>query len=219
LGSGPAVTQITRALEAAYGTPDLGNQLDPTDELVLILLSLRASETKYMSSFSRLKKRYQSWEEALAAPDMELAELIKPCGLAAQKTHRMKAALAAIKESFGVIDLSRLRSVGMGHAEKFLTGIPGVGRKSARCVMLFSLDMPRLPLDTHTLRLCTRLAWIKSRESLSAAYDTVDRILPGDCVKSFHVNAIAHGRSRCHAIHPSCGACPLTSWCQRPSLV
>lgn len=213
------VVQVTRALEAAYGTPDLGNQPDPANELVLILLSLRASEAKYMSSFLRLKERYPSWEEALVAPDTEFAELIKPCGLASQKTHRINAALATIKRTLGVIDLSCIRSLSMDDAEQFLTGIPGVGRKSARCVMLFSLDMPRLPLDTHTLRLCTRLGWIRSHDSLSAAYDTMDRMLPDDCVKSFHVNAVVHGRSRCHAVRPSCGACPLVSWCQRPSLV
>jgi endonuclease-3 len=95
----------------------------------------------------------------------------------------------------------------------YLTSFHGVGRKTASCVLLFSLDMPAMPVDTHVLRVARRLDLIPQRGSADEAHDLLESLLPEELYMAFHVNVIAHGRQTCTARNPACERCPVLALC------
>ncbi len=95
----------------------------------------------------------------------------------------------------------------------YLQSFHGVGRKTASCVLLFSLGLPALPVDTHVLRVTRRLALIPPLTSADQAHDLLEALLPEESYLSFHVNVIAHGRRTCSARHPACECCPVFDQC------
>ncbi len=91
----------------------------------------------------------------------------------------------------------------------YLMSFHGVGRKTASCVLLFSLGLPAMPVDTHVLRVTRRLALIPPLTSAEQAHDLLEALLPEEEYLTFHVNVIAHGRQTCTARHPACERCPI----------
>jgi endonuclease-3 len=111
------------------------------------------------------------------------------------------------------MDLAFLRDMPMDAARAELESLPGVGPKTAACVLLFSCGLPALPVDTHVHRLAKRLGLIDERTSAEQAHRLLaDAVAPED-VYDFHVRLIAHGRQVCHARDPQCGVCVLQEVC------
>jgi endonuclease-3 len=98
-------------------------------------------------------------------------------------------------------------------AWRSLRKLPGVGPKTAACVLKFNLDMPVMPVDVHVHRVSQRLGLIGPKVSAEQAHDIFARHVPPEWVYPLHVNLIRHGRQACHAQRPACNACPLFSEC------
>jgi endonuclease III len=113
----------------------LGNKEDPLDELIFIILSNKSREQIYFGTFDALKRRFATWDEAAEAPVAEIAETIRFGGLADKKSRAIKLLLEAIVTEIGRADLSSLHELDDASAEAFLRGLPGVGSKTARCVL------------------------------------------------------------------------------------
>ena len=207
------VATVDGLLTAYYGTRQLHATRDPLEELVLTILSQNTSDRNSGRAFRLLKARYPTYQAVLEAPVAELYETIKSAGLGNIKAPRIQAVLAEIVRRRGKLELDFLHELPLAEARAWLTSLPGIGPKTAACVLCFACGMPALPVDTHVHRVARRLGLIGPKVSADAAHDLLERALPPQQVYSFHVNMILHGRQICHARRPECPRCPLAEVC------
>ena len=187
---------------------------DPVTELVLTLLSQNTSDTNSGRAFQQLLARYPDWDAVLASDPAELEETIRPGGLAPTKAKRMRELLTQLRARLGPEwDASLLATLPIGEAKEWLVSLPGVGPKTAACVLLFSLGRDALPVDTHVHRVSQRLGLIGAKINAVKAHDALEAQLPPARYYDFHVSIIRHGRRVCHARRPRCGECVLRDRC------
>jgi endonuclease-3 len=204
---------ITRILREVYGRRQSPSLRHPTDSLIATILSQHTADRNSHEAYQRLEARYSRWEEIAYGDEQELVATIRVAGLANIKARRIQEALRALDERYGSMDLAFLRRLSLSEAREVLLSLPGVGPKTAACVLLFSCDLPALPVDTHVHRLARRLGLIGARTSAERAHGELERLVPPGDAYDFHVNLIAHGRTVCHARQPKCGICPLQRLC------
>ncbi|MDQ4025324.1 MAG: endonuclease III, partial [Actinomycetota bacterium] len=188
-------------------------RLDPVDELVMTVLSQHTSDVNTARAFASLKERFGSWEEAASAPVRAVEDAIRSGGLAAQKAPRIQAILEEIEAREGNIDLVRLRELSDDEVEEYLCSLPGVGPKTAACVLVFSLGRDAFPIDTHVHRVTTRLGWVSAAASAGAAHRTLKGAVPPELRYELHVQLVTHGRTICRARLPLCSDCVLFDLC------
>jgi endonuclease III len=163
--------------------------------------------------YDRLKEACGTWEELLEIPLSHLKTIIKDAGLSNQKAPRIKEIIQKILGDFGSASLEPLRKMGRTGCEEYLTSLPGVGIKTAKCVMMYSLGHKVLPVDTHVWRVGLRLGLVRANISYSKVHGDLEAAIAPSDRYSFHVNAVEHGRHLCRAVSPSCANCPLTRSC------
>ena len=208
-----ATAIINRLVREAPLTP-WRTTADPITELVLTLLSQNTSDTNSGRAFQQLLARYPDWDAVLNADPAELEDTIRPGGLAPTKAARMLDLLDQVRERLGPTwDASILETMPIDEAKAWLCSLPGVGPKTAACVLLFSLGRPALPVDTHVHRVSQRLGLIGAKVGAPAAHDALEAQLPDDKFYDFHVSLIRHGRRVCHARRPQCQQCVLSDRC------
>jgi endonuclease III len=210
-------------LRKEYGRPSTRIHGSPIDELVLTVLSQNTNDRNRDVAYERLRERYPSWESVRDAPVEEIEEAIRPGGLAVTKAPRIQRILAAIsdspapsaagREGSGSMDLSWLADAPLPEARDYLCELPGVGRKTAACVLLFSYGRHDVPVDTHVHRVGTRLGLFRVGASLEECHDEMLRLSKAADPIEAHVALIRHGRRICHARKPRCGECPLLRMC------
>ncbi len=211
-----AATKIAKAydlLEETYGVKTNHPDGDPLDGLIGTILSQSTTDTNSGRAHRALRAAYPDWSTLLDTPEEELADVIRSGGLANLKARRIKAALAAIQERRGDLDLTFLDTMPPEEARDWLRALPGVGPKTASCVMMFDLDKPILPVDTHIHRVARRLGLIGPKVSAEGAHNALQAQLAPEQIYEFHLNMIAHGRRICRAPLPKCPLCPLTAHC------
>ncbi len=200
---------ILEKLAAEYGRPSGRPHRAPIDELVLTVLSQNTNDRNRDVAYERLRDRFDSWPAVRDAPGEEVVEAIRPGGLAVTKAPRIQAILRAIGDD----DLSRLEEAPLERARAELCELPGVGRKTAACVLLFSFGRHDVPVDTHVHRVGTRLGLFRPGGSLDEAHDEMLRLSRDLDPYEAHVSLIRHGRRTCTARSPECAACPLLRMC------
>ena len=212
---------IRDRLRAFYGHPRNEPHHAPLDELVLTVLSQNTNDRNRDVAYARLRAGFHQpaspsspdWESVAEAPVEEVEEAIRPGGISRVKSRRIQAMLGAIAAERGSLDLEPLATAPREEAIEFLERLPGVGRKTAACVLLFSFDRPELPVDTHVYRVSSRLGLIRPKASFEEAHDTLLALTDPADVYELHVNLIRHGRRICTARNPRCKECPLLSLC------
>jgi endonuclease-3 len=235
------VLRIRDRLRQVYGIPRMAPHGRPLDELVLTVLSQSTNDRNRDVAFLRLRERFAKpgesidYEAVLAAPVSEVEEAIRPGGISKVKSARIQAILAAIADSSASADAStridpkpgidsqsgtdgRLSLEWMRHApliesRDYLCALPGVGRKTAACVLLFSYGLPDVPVDTHVSRVGTRLGLFRPGAPFEELHDQMLTITPPGEELEFHVNLLRHGRRTCHARNPACNECALARMC------
>jgi endonuclease III len=208
---------INAVLLQHYGEPEPRNAVDPLSELIAVVLSQHTSDVNSERAFDGLRARFPDWESVRRAPVAEVADAIRSGGLAVIKAIRIQRILNQILEARGGLSLDFLRGLPLEEARAFLRGLDGVGPKSAACVLLFSLNQPAMPVDTHIHRVAGRLGLIPARLSADAAHGPLERMVPPEDVYRFHVGLIRHGRAICKAQRPRCRECPLNMLCPYPA--
>lgn len=183
------------------------------DELIMTLLSQATSDRNTERAFAALNQRFPTWEEILHAPVDEVIDAIRSGGLANRKAPRIQQILATVEEREGRVDLSRLNELDDGEVEAYLTALPGVGAKTAACVLLFSMGRPAFPVDTHVHRVTARLGWIPEGSSAQAAHRLLGSAVPPDLRYELHMQLITHGRTVCTPRRPRCGECVVLELC------
>ncbi len=211
-------SELVAILGERYGRTPQQASVAPVFELVLTLLSQHTSDHNSGKAMHRLVERFPTWDAVLAAPTSEVEDAIRPGGLAPTKSKRMQALLAEVKERRPDWDLKFLAELPLAEAKEWLTSLPGVGPKTAACVLLFALERPALPVDTHVERVAKRLGLAPLKMAAVKVHDVLEAMLEPDEVYAFHVDLIQHGRRTCHARGPKCEACPLLERCPRVGL-
>lgn len=210
----PIVRWVHRRLVDYYGQPTWEETYAPLDELIGTILSQHTSEVNSNRAFAALKTAFGSWEDVRDAPVAQLAETIRGGGLAVVKAQRIQAVLGMLTNCEGRIDLPDLRCMRRKRALELLTDLPGVGRKTAACVLLFGAHVPAIPVDTHVHRVALRLGVVAPRTSPEATTDSLETRLDSRDYYAFHVNLIRLGREICKAQRPRCEVCPLRERCR-----
>ncbi len=209
-----AVGAVSRALREAFGVGHKAGTGDILDGLVLTILSQNTNDRNRDRAFGRLKERFPTWRDVLVAGAQALEDAISMGGLARVKARRIVDLLERLKASDGSLTLEGLRAVPPEEAERALLAIPGVGKKTARCVLLFELGHAAFPVDTHILRVTRRLGWVGERATADRAHDILQRLIPPEAMEGLHVNLIQLGRTLCRPQRPQCLICPIRKWCR-----
>jgi endonuclease-3 len=207
-------TGIFPLIDRSYGEDTLGNKKNPLDELIYIMLSRRAREPQYQATYDALRRRFRRWGKILEVDPSEIRDIVRPLGLANQRTESLVKMLRTINEDFGRVTLAPVTRMHYSDAYNYLRSLPGVNDKTAKCVMLYSLNLPALPVDTHTLRVSKRLGLIAPSTSPFRAPALLDAIIPREQRGRYHVLTVLHGRAHCTATNPTCHGCPLRSICK-----
>jgi endonuclease-3 len=111
------------------------------------------------------------------------------------------------------VSLDALDSIEVPDAQGYLTALPGVGRKTAACVLLFALGKHDVPVDTHVSRVGMRLELLRPGAGFEELHDTMLAITPPGEELELHLNLLRHGRRTCHARRPECRGCALRRMC------
>ena len=209
------VVSIRDRLRPVYGIPIARPHHAPVDELILTVLSQSTNDRNRDVAFLRLRERFSCWEEVRDAPRDDVEAAIQPGGLHRQKSVRIQEILRALPEAGGLISLGHLADLPVTEARRALCGLPGVGRKTAACVLLFSFGMHDIPVDTHVSRVVTRLGAFRPGAPFEELHDEMLRFTrPGEEFE-LHINLLRHGRRTCHAQRPHCEGCVLRRVCPR----
>ena len=202
---------ITSRLLDRYGEIET-TRSDPLEELITTILSQNTNDTNRDRAYRSLIERFKTLEGVKDAPVEEIAEAIKIGGLHNQKSIRIKNVLERIARERGSLDISFLADLPLEQAMDWLLSFPGVGRKTAGIVMLFSFDKPYFPVDTHIGRVTRRLGLVGQKED---PHRRMNELLPQDpkLMRRLHLQLIRLGREVCHPRNPDCANCPLSEYC------
>ena len=207
------VARIRGRLREVYGVPVMPPHRAPVDELVLTVLSQSTNDRNRDVAYLRLRERFGgSWEAVRDAPNEEVEAAIRPGGLSKVKSLRIQLMLEAIAPE-GPVALDHLERLPVPDAQAELTALPGVGRKTAACVLLFAYGMRDVPVDTHVSRVGMRLALLPEDANFDRLHDAMLRVTPRGAELELHVNLLRHGRRTCHAQRPACERCALRRMC------
>lgn len=235
------VRSVRDRLRAVYGIPRMSPHGDPLAELVLTVLSQSTNDRNRDVAYLRLRARLATWEAVRDAPLAEVEEAIRPGGISKVKSRRIQSILRAISEAGvggsaeglpievggsppvvggraragapGELSLQWLAQVPLGQARDYLTSLPGVGRKTAACVLLFAYGLRDVPVDTHVSRVGTRLGLLRAGAPFEELHDQMLALTPPGEELELHVNLLRHGRRTCHARNPACRECALARMC------
>jgi endonuclease III len=209
------VRTIRDRLRLIYGVPLAEPHGHPIAELILTVLSQSTNDRNRDVAYLALRERFPSWEEVRDAPVDEIEEAIRPGGISKVKSARIKSILVAIAETApgGELSLDWLPERSVPEAQAYLTSLPGVGRKTAACVLLFALGMRDVPVDTHVSRVGTRLALFRPGAPFEEMHDEMLELTPPGEELEFHLNLLRHGRRTCYARRPACHDCALQRMC------
>ncbi len=211
--------QIARRLRRAYGAPPPPRRLPPLDELVLTILSQNTNDTNRDRAYADLRAKLPAWEDVAAAPLPVIERAIRSGGLAPTKAPRIRAVLRALRDQGIALDDRALRRIRHDRLFDLLVALPGVGPKTAACVLLFSLDRPYFPVDTHVHRVAVRLGLVAPRSTAVQTQAQLQGALAPADMYEVHMNLIRHGRHVCVALRPVCSQCVLNDLCPKIGVV
>ena len=204
------VARIRDRLRTVYGRPGAPPHGQPLDELILTVLSQSTNDRNRDVAFARLRDRFGAWEAVRDAPVEEVEEAIRPGGISKVKSERIQQILHAIGDP---LTLDHLAEAPVEQARAELVALPGVGKKTAACVLLFSFGARDVPVDTHVSRVGWRLGLFREGAGFDELHDAMLRLTPPGAELELHVNLLRHGRRTCHARTPDCPSCALRRMC------
>lgn len=212
-GTRAHVHEVARRLDEAYGPRPWARHHPPVDELVTTVLSQSTTDANQHRAFAALRAAFPTWEGVRRAPTADVEAAIRVAGLGTQKAPRIQAILDIVAEEPRGADLEWLGGVPLEEAMGFLTSLPGVGPKTAACVLLFSFGRPVMPVDTHVHRIALRTRMVPPRTDPTGALGRLTRLVPPQAMYGTHMRLVAHGRALCRSRAPRCGRCPLLDLC------
>ena len=211
------VVRVRERLREVFGVPLMRPHGHPLAELVLTVLSQSTNDRNRDVAYLRLRELLPSWEAVRDAPVAEVEEAIRPGGISKVKSQRIQAILRAIsadpRDPLHELSLDWIADAPLEESRDYLIRLPGVGRKTAACVLLFSYGLHEVPVDTHVSRVGMRLHLLRPGAGFAELHDQMLALTPPGQELELHVNMLRHGRRTCHARAPACEACALARMC------
>ena len=201
---------IRERLREVYGPVPSRRHGHPLAELILTVLSQSTNDRNRDVAYLRLRERFPPWEEVRDAPLAEVEAAIRPGGISRVKSARIQAILRAIGDP---LDLDWLEDAPVEKGREYLLTLPGVGRKTAACVLLFAYGKREVPVDTHVSRVATRLGLLRPGAGSEEQHDDMLALTPAGAELELHINLLRHGRRTCLARVPACERCELARMC------
>jgi len=207
---------IANRLHGEYGSPTHGNPSDPLDDLIFIMLTRRTPISKARAVYECLRTQEKgSWEAVHEKGRPYLSSQVRELGMGNQRVDDILEVLERIRNEFGAMDLSPLAQWSDDEVQEFLQSLPGVGQKSALCVMMYSMNRHVFPADAHCIRVLKRIGIVPPdiAKNHRRAQRFLADIVPGEVAYRLHVNLVAHGQQVCTACNPECDNCVLRKMC------
>jgi endonuclease III len=196
--------KMNRVLADTY--PDAHCELDfanPFELLVVTVLSAQTTDRRVNAVRPTLFAAYPDAAAMAAADRADLERILGPLGFFRAKTESLLKISQALLADHGGQVPARLDD---------LVKLPGVGRKTANVILGNAFGIPGITVDTHFGRLARRLGWTEETDPVKVEF-AVGALFPKSDWTMLSHHVIWHGRRRCHAKVPACGACPLARWC------
>jgi endonuclease III len=204
------VRRIRDRLREVYGRPSAPPHRHGLDELILTVLSQSTNDRNRDVAFLALRRDFADWAAVRDAPNAEVERSIRPGGISKVKSARIQQILREVEiEDFD----AHLAGLSVNDARQALVALPGVGRKTAACVLLFAYGMRDIPVDTHVSRVGTRLGLFREGAPFEELHDAMLEFTPRGQELEFHVNLLRHGRRTCRSRRPKCDECALLRLC------
>ncbi len=204
---------VQNMLMKTYGEPVWRQLLPPLDELVSTILSQNTNDSNRDRAFDALRGAFADWAAVRDAPAEAVITAIRPAGLAKQKGPRIQQVLRQITAERGDLSLQFLGRMPVEEARRWLLRYKGVGPKTAAIVLLFALQLPAFPVDTHVHRVTGRLGLRPSGMSAEASHPHLEAVFCQEHYYAAHMNLIRLGREICRARRPRCPECALRNLC------
>lgn len=206
------INTLLTQLEMYYGPTRWQQQHDGLSELIMTILSHQTTDRNSAHAFATLTHPTPDWPEIHAYPIEEIIARIRVAGLAQRKAQYILTTLDIVSRCDTPYSIDFLATMPVPAAMQWLTSIPGIGPKTAACVLLFAFGRPVTPVDTHIARVCQRLQLVSATNAVHIQQQ-LESLVPDDHKYAFHIHMIQHGRRICHARKPNCTLCPLAYAC------
>lgn len=202
------MTKLERLKIAKSYYPNATPELTYSDELQLVIAVMLSAQTtdKAVNKVTKtLFNKYKRADDYLQADIEDIKKIISPIGLTNSKANNIMSICKFYIEQF---------NYKIPNDRKLLMKMPGVGQKTANVVLAILYDMPYMAVDTHVYRTCIRLKIIPEHRNHLYAEKTLERLLQGENINSYHQSLIYFGRYHCTAINPKCDGCKLINECR-----
>jgi len=201
-----AVRKVIETLKREF--PGKGAvELDrPEDVLLATVLSARTRDEQVLKVYPKLRAKFPKLSDLAAAKASDIEKPLSEIGLFRAKARAMKGIAALLLSRHGG-KVPRTREE--------LTALPGVGRKTANCVLCYAFQVPAIAVDTHVHRIANRLGWVRTR-TVEETETALVRLIPAEL--HLHVNRVfvQFGRKVCLPRRPRCWTCPVARACAFP---
>lgn len=205
---------VADLLVAEYGVPTLGNFKDPVKEIFYIVLSAKTSEVQYRRVHRLLIRKYPTLLALSRARPSSVIRCVSECGLANKRGRQVRKIARKLVSNLGTRPSKALKSMEPEEVYRFLTGLPGVGPKSALCIMMYSLGIDVFPVDVHVNRVSARIGAIPRGLKHYQAQGLLPGLVPKGRSKELHVGMLVHGRRVCTPRTPKCRICCASALCK-----
>jgi endonuclease-3 len=176
---------------------------DPFQVLISTVLSQRTRDENTERASEKLFSKYKTPKQLSQAPLEKLYPLIKESGFYMTKAKRIKEISRILEEKYG-------GKVPRDFGE--LVSLPGVGRKTANCVLVYAYRLPAIPVDTHVHRISNRIGFVKTRIPEQTESELV-KIIPRKYWVDFNELFVKFGQRTCQPVRPRCWECPIVRQC------
>jgi endonuclease-3 len=197
------VRTVIKVLAETYhgrGSVELG---DPYKVLVATVISARTREEQTTAVSNRVFARYPDAHALAQANEKELYDLLDGSQYREVKAPRLIEMARILVEKYGGK---------VPNSASALLELPGVGRKTANCVLIYAFDIPALCVDTHMHRITNRLGWVRTKTP-DQTEKALEKIIPKDLWTGVNRLFLQHGRAICTPGIPHCSVCPIRTWC------
>lgn len=186
-----------------------GIDCDPFKILIATVLSVRAKDKQTIPIVDKIFETYNTPQKIIDAPTEILEAMIRPIGFQHIKTQRIKELSKKLVDEFNSV---------VPNSEKELLSLPGVGRKVANCVLVYSFDKLAIPVDIHVHRISNRIGLVKTKTPEQTETE-LEKIVPKKYWKDINENFVLHGQNICKPINPICGICKIKPYCKQLGVV
>ena len=176
----------------------------PFQMLVMTLLSSRTKDSTTIPIVKKLFAKYPQPEDLVEIDLKELEQELYGIGFYRIKAKNVQKLSSIIIEKY---------SKKVPDSFEELASLPGVGRKTANCVLAYTFKKPAIAVDIHVHRISNRLGWVKTN-SLEDTEEVLRKIIPVEWWIDVNRLFVGHGQTICIPIKPKCAICPIRKWCE-----